>query len=33
MLCKYCVHMNVNAKMLSVETISGMRGGGDKGEL
>jgi hypothetical protein len=27
--CEYCVHMHVNGKMISVETISGME---DKGE-
>jgi hypothetical protein len=27
-----CVHMYVNAKMLSVETIPGIGGGKDKGE-
>jgi hypothetical protein len=31
-LCKYCVYMYVNGKMISVETIPGMEGGRDKGE-
>jgi hypothetical protein len=25
--CKYCVHMYINGKMLSIETIPGMGGG------
>jgi hypothetical protein len=29
---KYCVHMYVNAKMITVEAIPGMEGGRDKGE-
>jgi hypothetical protein len=29
---KYCVHMYINGKMISVETIPGMGGGGNKGE-
>jgi hypothetical protein len=28
--CKYCVHMYVNGKMISVETISGMGGEGNE---
>jgi hypothetical protein len=31
MWCKYWVHMYVNGKMISVETMPGM-GEGDKGE-
>jgi hypothetical protein len=31
-LCKKCVHMYVNAKMISVETVPGMGRGGDKEE-
>jgi hypothetical protein len=27
--CKYCVHIYVNVKMIPVETILGMRGGGN----
>jgi hypothetical protein len=30
--CKYCVHMYVNGKIVSVETIPGMGGGGYEGE-
>jgi hypothetical protein len=30
-LCKYCVHMYLNGKIIPVETTPGM-GGGDKGE-
>jgi hypothetical protein len=30
--CKNCVHMNVNAKIIPIETIPGMWGEGDKGE-
>jgi hypothetical protein len=29
---KKCVHMHVNAKMIPVETIPEIGGGGDKGE-
>jgi hypothetical protein len=29
---KYCVHMYVNGKMTSVETILGMKGEGDEEE-
>jgi hypothetical protein len=29
---KKCAHVNVNAKMVPVETIFGMEEGGDKGE-
>jgi hypothetical protein len=29
-ICKYCVHIHVNGKMISVETVPGMRGGGIK---
>jgi hypothetical protein len=29
-LCKYCVHMYINEKMIPVETILGMTGGGIK---
>jgi hypothetical protein len=29
---KYCLHMNENEKVRSVETIPGMGGGEDKGE-
>jgi hypothetical protein len=31
-LCKYCVHMHVNGKMIPVETVPGMGGKEDKGE-
>jgi hypothetical protein len=31
-LCRYCVHMHVNTKKISVETIPGIRGEEDKGE-
>jgi hypothetical protein len=30
--CEICVHMYVNAKMIPVETIPGIGGGGVKGE-
>jgi hypothetical protein len=30
--CKYRVHMYVSGKMRAVETIPGMREGGNKGE-
>jgi hypothetical protein len=30
--CKYCVHMYVNGRMIPIETISGMGGGGCEGE-
>jgi hypothetical protein len=32
-VCKYCVHMYINVKMIPVETIPGMGEGRDKGEL
>jgi hypothetical protein len=31
--CKKCVHIYVNAKMILVETVPGIGGGGDKEEL
>jgi hypothetical protein len=27
-MCKQCIHMYVNAKMIPVETVPGIRGGG-----
>jgi hypothetical protein len=30
--CKYSVHMYVNGKMIPVETIPGMGGGGSEGD-
>jgi hypothetical protein len=30
--CKKCVHMYLNTKMIAVETVPGILGGGDKGE-
>jgi hypothetical protein len=30
--CKYCIYIYVNAKMIPVETILGIGGGGGKGE-
>jgi hypothetical protein len=31
-MCKYCVHMHINGKMVPVETIPGMAGQRDKEE-
>jgi hypothetical protein len=30
--CKYCVYMYVNGKMISVETVPEMEGGGYEGK-